>query len=98
MKDHERTQLSYVAQALVRAPGEAWTSVLDDAEPASDASEDFLAALRAIRNATKKHRELKRVVETLVKSDDPPAVTAGRTLAWSLEELTSQAPQSVRPR
>ena len=95
MKDHERTQLSYVAQALVRVPAAQWPSILKDAEHGLDESSSLFEALQAIRAATQKHLDLKRVANSLVESEEESAVTAGRVLLWSLAQLSSQAHESA---
>lgn len=95
MRDHERTQLSYVAQALVRAPRDDWELILDDAKRGASASASFVKALKALRRSIQRHRDLRLVTRELLESSDPEAVLAGRTLAWSWEQVSSSPPPPV---
>ena len=96
MKDHERTQLSYVAHALARAKSsEQWESILDVAGGRAEPNTALATALAAIRRALEQHQTLRPVVQELVNSKDPSAVTAGRALAWSIEDLNSERPGAL---
>lgn len=97
MKDNERTQLSYVAQALVRARPEEWTGILDVAElPAEtgERSESFVAAVKELRRATSEHQTIGPLVKALVSSSDGTAQSVGRVLEWSMKGTDSESARS----